>query len=375
MTQENTWGNNTILLMWVIIALLLVIAVMGFFLWKKQWGTEVNNTTVVTKAVEGEDSTDSASTDNGEDTKKVEKKVASGPLKITVINDKRCNNCQTSTILDQLKTQPSIKDVEIVEKDFSEEGVEQYLKDNKVTKLPLFAFSTKDFDTSKDQGDKKINDFLQELPGGEYFLQVGAQFDPFVERSERGFMMLDKEKLSEILNDSHNKGNKDAKIAWLEYSDVECPFCAKLHTEWTDTALIEKYGDDLNIVFQHFPLGFHANAQVWAEILECVADQEWVKEYYSLIAAAFKDGKSDKDYLYKEAGKLWAKADKLDKCLDEEEFTQKVKDQMARGTELFGVTGTPGNVLINTTTWEYEVISWAYPKDAFIEIIDKLLAE
>jgi hypothetical protein len=30
---------------------------------------------------------------------------------------------------------------------------------------------------------------------------------------------------------------------------------------------------------------------------------------------------------------------------------------MARGTELFGVTGTPGNVLINNETGEYEIIS------------------
>ena len=46
---------------------------------------------------------------------------------------------------------------------------------------------------------------------------------------------------------------------------------------------------------------------------------------------------------------------------------------METGASLFWITGTPGNILINNTTGEYEVISWAYPTSAFEAIIDKLL--
>ena len=45
---------------------------------------------------------------------------------------------------------------------------------------------------------------------------------------------------------------------------------------------------------------------------------------------------------------------------------------MKRGTALFGVTGTPGNVLINNETGEYEVLSGAYPTASFEQIIDRL---
>jgi len=358
--------------MGVIIALLVVIAVMWFFLGKQQGttDTQVDTKKEVSKTV----------VDNSGDSKAEDKPAVAtwdAELTLTVIGDKRCNNCQTDKILTQLKSQPSIGSANIVEKDFSDEGIEQYLKDNNVTKLPLFAFSTKNFDTSKDtnQDGKAITDFLEELPGGDFFLQVWANFNPLVERSERGFMLLDTDKVKEIRKDSFIKGSGNGKITWIEYSDLECPFCAKLHTNGTDKDLIEKYGNDLDVVFNHFPLGFHANAQVWAEILECLAVQKWSDSFYSLIAQAFIDWKSDKDYLYKEAWILWAQADKLDKCLADETFTQKVKDQMARGTELFGVTGTPGNVLINNETGEYEIISWAYPTAEFEKIIDKLLAE
>jgi protein-disulfide isomerase len=56
------------------------------------------------------------------------------------------------------------------------------------------------------------------------------------------------------------KGNTDAKITWIEYSDLECPYCAKLHNSGTPEDLREKYGDKMNQIFQSFPLEFHDNA-------------------------------------------------------------------------------------------------------------------
>jgi hypothetical protein len=81
MTQEKNNNNN--IQMGIIIALLVVIAVMGFFLGKNSTGNTSNtNTTVVTG--------------NYED------------LSITVIDDKRCTNCPTDAILEQLQLLPSV---------------------------------------------------------------------------------------------------------------------------------------------------------------------------------------------------------------------------------------------------------------------------
>ncbi|MFK7779746.1 MAG: DsbA family protein, partial [Candidatus Gracilibacteria bacterium] len=219
----------------------------------------------------------------------------------------------------------------------------------------------------------KVNGFLQPLAGGEFILEIGSVFNPFEERSENGFLMLDKEKLETLKNNSYIKGNSDGKITWIEYSDLECPYCAKLHNAGTSEALFEKYGDDLNIIYNHFPLGFHDNAQPGAEILECLAEQEGVDAFYDLIKKAYADEKSDKAYLIEEAVALGASEEELNSCLDSAKYADKVKDQMATGTELFGITGTPGNVLISNETGEYEVISGAYPVDSFEKIIDGLL--
>ncbi len=362
MTQEkNTFDKNSIQ-MGVIIVLLLVIAVMWFFLGKKSENTNyVNNPST--------NNTGSNIWAKYED------------LSIIVYEDKRCTNCPTDQVMEQLQLLPSISWVEIVRKDFSEEGISDYLKANNVDKLPLIVFSTNNFDVSNDpvqmdqnwQPAPKVNTFLKELPNGEFNLEIGSTFNPFQERSERGFLLLDKTKLQEIKENSYIKGNKDAKITWIEYSDLECPFCAKLHNNGTPDDLTTKYANDLNIVFNHFPLWFHANAQIWAEIVECLGEQKWTEAFYALVKKSFTDEKSTKAYLIEQAVALWANEWDLNKCLDDARYTEKVKSQMEAWTSLFGVTGTPWNVLINNETWEYEVISWAYPTSEFEKIIDWLL--
>jgi hypothetical protein len=69
---------------------------------------------------------------------------------------------------------------------------------------------------------------------------------------------------------------------------------------------------------------------------------------------------------------LWANEQSLTKCVEDTVFDAKITKQSQRGTTLFWVTGTPGNVLINRKTWEYSVISWAYPTSEFIKVIELL---
>ena len=62
----------------------------------------------------------------------------------------------------------------------------------------------------------------------------------------------------------------------------------------------------------------------------------------------------------------------MEKCLDDKVYAAKVASQMKNGTDMFSVTWTPGNVLINTETLEYDVISWAFPTSAFVDLVERL---
>lgn len=289
-------------------------------------------------------------------------------ISITVIDDKRCSTCMTQEIGAQLQQVPFLKDAKFSEKDFSENGVAQYLKKNQISELPAFVFSTKDIG---DEG--AIQPYLKPLPNGEFSLQVGSKFDPFAKRSDKWFLILDTQKLQELKKDSYIEGNPNAKVSWIEYSDIECPFCAKLHNSWTIEYIEGKYKDSINRVFQHFPLEFHKNALKAALILECAGAQWWSKSFYELAKKAYAAEKSDDKFLLGLVESMWLDRTKVEVCVDSKEFLPKIEQQTNLWKSTFGISGTPGSVLINNTTGEYETISWALPKEAFEKVIDRLL--
>ncbi len=288
------------------------------------------------------------------------------PLQITIIDDKRCIDCNTKSVIFQLKEVWSLSNAKFNTKDFSNTWVKDILIKNGIKKLPAILFSNNKVESS-------LVKFLEKTNDWQYLLKTGSNFNPFLKRSERWFLLIEQKDLDNIKTNSYIKGNENAKITWLEYSDLECPYCAKLHNSDVSQSLKVKYGDNLNKVFNHFPLDFHKNAEIWAEILECLWEQKWSDAFYKLIDESFSNTNSDKDFLIKWAIELWVNKKELNKCVDSGKYSVKIKKGASIWADLFWITWTPWNILINNETLEYSVISWAYPKEEFIKVIDWLL--
>lgn len=72
------------------------------------------------------------------------------------------------------------------------------------------------------------------------------------------------------LENDHIRGDKDAEIAIIEYSDYECPFCRRVHP--TMQQLVDQYDGKVMWVYRHYPLSFHPEAMPLAIGAECAGE-------------------------------------------------------------------------------------------------------
>jgi len=93
------------------------------------------------------------------------------------------------------------------------------------------------------------------------------------------------------LGDSYFKGNADAPITIVEFSDYECPFCERF---WSQTfpSIVSNYIDTGKVKFHYrdFPLGFHQNAQKAAEAARCAGEQGGNDAYFAMHDKIFDEG-------------------------------------------------------------------------------------
>lgn len=170
-----------------------------------------------------------------------------------------------------------------------------------------------------------------------------------------------------ITDDDHVRGNPDAAVSVIEYSDFECPFCKRHHP--TMVQLLKDYGDDINWVYRHFPLAFHPNAMPAAVASECVAELGGNDAFWEFSDKLMEGEGFDFESYVSELG-LDLKA--FQTCASSGKYTQKIQDQMDAGSAA-GVNGTPGNIVYNNETTEAQIVSGAQPASAFKSVIDGML--
>ena len=176
----------------------------------------------------------------------------------------------------------------------------------------------------------------------------------------------------------HIRGNPEAVISLIEYSDFECPYCKRFH----DTAkkLLAAHGDELNWVWRYYPLSFHnPGTQSESEAAECAAELGGNDAFWSytdaIIARTTSGGKGfAADKLTPLATELGLDGPAFQQCLDSGRHADRVAEDLKEGVSI-GITGTPGNILFNNETGEVRLLSGALPEAAFEASITELLTK
>jgi len=164
--------------------------------------------------------------------------------------------------------------------------------------------------------------------------------------------------------DSPSFGPKNAKVTIVEWSDFQCPFCARALPALKE--IKEKYPKDVRVVFRHQPLPFHQNAQISAEASMAAHEQG---KFWEMHDKMFANAQAlDRASLDKYAKELGLDVNKFKQALDSGKFKAKVKADADNGMAV-GANGTP-TFFINGR----ELVG-AQPFPAFKTIIDEDIAK
>lgn len=171
-------------------------------------------------------------------------------------------------------------------------------------------------------------------------------------------------------DDDHVKGSRSATISLIEYSDFECPFCARFHP--TAQQAVDDYDGQVNWAYRHFPLSFHPGAQAKAEASECVAKLAGNDAFWQFSDKLINNQSLPVSDLADLAGSVGVNKSKFQDCLDSEETKALVNADLISGQGA-GVTGTPGTFVYNNETGEARLVPGAVPYSQLKAAIDAML--
>jgi protein-disulfide isomerase len=162
------------------------------------------------------------------------------------------------------------------------------------------------------------------------------------------------------------RGAKDAKVTIVEFSDFQCPYCARAHQTMSDQVMKE-YDGKVKLVYKNFPLGFHPWAEPAAIAAACAFEQDpdafWKLYDYFFNNQQQLNPQNVKEKATEELKGTKVNMEKWNDCVDNKKTLEKIKADMAEGSAV-GVTGTPAFVINGRK------ISGAQPFQNFKAVID-----
>lgn len=183
----------------------------------------------------------------------------------------------------------------------------------------------------------------------------------------------DLEQMTPVTSKDHIRGDINAQVKIVEYSDTECPFCKKFHT--TMKEVMDEYGKDGKVawVYRHFPLDqLHPKARKEAVAMECASELggndkfwEYADRLYEVTPA---NNRLDLAELPKIAEYVGLDKTKFNTCLASTKYDEHIQNEV-ENAQATGGNGTPWSIVVGKDGKKYP-LSGAQPISAIKQLID-----
>ena len=173
-------------------------------------------------------------------------------------------------------------------------------------------------------------------------------------------------------------GSSDAPITIIEFSDFQCPFCARFHVQ-TLPLLLEEYIEQgkVKLVFRDFPIqSIHSNALPASVAAECANEQGQFKAMHDMLfdnQSQWSNQETvDALVMFSQyANQIQLDQETFDSCLTSGKYIEEIRNDLDDGRS-YDVTGTPG-FFIGNDEIGYVELKGAQPFESFKKIIEAQL--
>lgn len=155
-----------------------------------------------------------------------------------------------------------------------------------------------------------------------------------------------------VTNEDHIKGNPNADVVIVEYSDFECPFCKRFHD--TMNQVMDEYGASGQVawVYRQFPLDQLHPVKARAEAIasECVNEIGGNDAFWQFADRFFEltpsNNQTDIETVIPQiVREIGTDEQKFNTCMNSGKYDQHIEEDIANAVETGG-RGTPWSVVI-----------------------------
>ena len=184
--------------------------------------------------------------------------------------------------------------------------------------------------------------------------------------------------MNPVTDDDYIRGNPNAPIMIVEYSDFDCPFCGRFHE--TMKQVIADYGatGEVAWVYRHLPLEqLHPNAPLIAEASECVGQLAGDEAFWTFADLVFAEkpvrGSTDIGRLPEFAEASGVDMAAYTACMEAGDGQAGVNEDFENAYNDIVANSTPYSILVVGD--QQAVLPGAQPYENVKQIIDNILAQ
>ncbi|MEK7460191.1 MAG: DsbA family protein [Patescibacteria group bacterium] len=190
------------------------------------------------------------------------------------------------------------------------------------------------------------------------FVLLAVYFAPNKAMSQEEIIVATLDLMRPVTSDDHIRGDINAPVKIVEYSDTECPFCKKFHRDLKNALSQYEESGKVASVYRHFPIDSNhpIKARKEAEATECARELGGNEKFWEYIDRLYEitpsNNKLDLALLPKIAEEVGLDAKEFNACLESGKHKAYVEKDYQDAVATGG-NGTPWSIIVDKNGKKY----------------------